>query len=321
MKNTSQIIIRESTDSDIPKIVKVLRASLGDELPISEEIWRYKHLDNPFGLSIVLLAEADGIIVGVRAFMRWKWLLGSEEYTAYRAVDTATLPEYRGNGIFKKLTLAAVEKAKGQGDALVFNTPNDQSRPGYIKMGWERVGKIEVAVKPSFFSLWKIFWNKNQPSVKVMATHDELKDLCDNWNKKLKKRKNFFTPKSVEYLLWRYELNPLQQYSVYADFSIFLAAGIKKRKGIKELRITELILNETSSSSSLARKIIRKWAFDYGVQVITFSPKLPSPVGFALNGKFGPILTVRDLNFYNENRNHIFSMDNFSYSLGDLELF
>ncbi len=30
---------------------------------------------------------------------------------------------------------------------VVFNTPNDQSRPGYLKMGWSEVGRVPVAVR------------------------------------------------------------------------------------------------------------------------------------------------------------------------------
>ena len=34
----------------------------------------------------------------------------------------------------------------GQGVAHVFNTPNEQSRPGYLKMSWQQVGKLPVEV-------------------------------------------------------------------------------------------------------------------------------------------------------------------------------
>ena len=313
--------VRESTESDIPKIVEVLKNSLGDELPISEEIWLYKHLSNPFGRSIVLLAEDQGTIVGVRAFMKWKWCWGKKEYTAYRAVDTATLPEFRGRGIFKKLTLAAVEKAKKKGDALVFNTPNDQSRPGYLKMGWEQAGKIEVAVRPSFSSLWKFSSNKGMPFIEENATFCELEVLCQFWNGRLAGKGKFFTPKSTEYLNWRYKLNPLQQYSIYNDSSVFLAAGLRNRKGVKELRISEFIIKEALSSSTLVQHVIKNWAFKSGAQVISYSPKLPTPSGFALKGEFGPILTLRDLNLNEKERSELFTVDNWSYSLGDLELF
>ena len=41
-------------------------------------VWRWKHVDNPFGRSLVLLArdDATGEITGLRAFMAWQYLVG-----------------------------------------------------------------------------------------------------------------------------------------------------------------------------------------------------------------------------------------------------
>src|SRR5688500_14713579 len=97
--------IREATLTDIPDIVSLLRISLGEKLlPKSEDYWRWKHINNPFGTSPVIIAKADGQIVGVRAFMRWAWESKSGRLEAVRAVDTATHPLHQGKGIFSKLT-------------------------------------------------------------------------------------------------------------------------------------------------------------------------------------------------------------------------
>ena len=49
-------------------------------------------------------------------------------------------------GVFSRLTRAALEALAGQVD-LVFNTPNDASRPGYLKLGWREVGRVPVALR------------------------------------------------------------------------------------------------------------------------------------------------------------------------------
>src|SRR5690606_36927640 len=51
-----------------------------------------------------------------------------------------------GKGIFKKLTLALVEFCKERQDHFVFNTPNEQSKPGYLKMGWEEAGRLPISL-------------------------------------------------------------------------------------------------------------------------------------------------------------------------------
>ena len=98
------MIIRQAKQEDIDSIVVLLQASLGESLlKKSAEIWNFKHVANPFGESTVLLAEENNELIGVRAFMTWRWQMGNQIWNAFRAVDTATHPNYQGKGIFKKL--------------------------------------------------------------------------------------------------------------------------------------------------------------------------------------------------------------------------
>ncbi|WP_051286096.1 GNAT family N-acetyltransferase [Salinimicrobium terrae] len=315
------MIIRKANEGDVPQIIKVLKKSLGDELPVSEQIWRYKHYDNPFGPSIVLIAEENYDIVGVRAFMRWEWKMGNAFFHTYRAVDTATSPDHRGKGIFKKLTLKAVEVAKEVGGDFIFNTPNDQSRPGYLKMGWERSGKIKVGITPSWISFWKLQSGNPEYIISHKTSKEELGAICDNWNSALASNSRLFTPKSPEYLIWRFEKNPLQKYEVFSEDGIYMAASVKKRRNFKELRIVESIFENRENNLRKAGKIIKKWSSKFGVQVISFSPELKQLGGPSFVGSFGPILTLRDLNLQISGNQNLANVEQWSYSLGDLELF
>ena len=314
--------IKEANFSDIPRIVKLLKASLGEELPVSEKIWKYKHFENPFGESIVLLAEENGRLAGVRAFMRWKWQKGEKLYSCLRAVDTATHPDFRGRGIFKRLTLKAVEIAKDAGDHFIFNTPNDQSRPGYLKMGWQSLGRIKVGIRPSWNSCWKIRIKNRSYSVSYESSKEEVENLCARWNLTLVlSDSGLFTPKTQKYLDWRYEKNPLQKYEIYAGSGIYLAGTVKNRRNVRELRIVECIFDDKRANSSKVRKMISKWSSKFGVQVVSFSPAVFKGGSSAISGSFGPILTTRDLNLNVTGKREIFNVENWSYSLGDLELF
>ena len=111
--------------------------------------FEWKHQENPFGPSPGLVAHADGRLVGVRLFLRWELRAGERTFHAVRAVDTATDPEFQGRGIFRRLTLGLLQQLDEGGDLdLVFNTPNANSRPGYLKMGWQDVGSIPVKLSP-----------------------------------------------------------------------------------------------------------------------------------------------------------------------------
>jgi GNAT superfamily N-acetyltransferase len=105
----TQLDVRPYEDADEPRVLELLSASLGagPSGDRSAAFFRWKHLENPFGRSVLLVAEADGGIVGLRAFLRWRLRAGHRELSAVRAVDTATHPEFQGRGIFSRLTRAA----------------------------------------------------------------------------------------------------------------------------------------------------------------------------------------------------------------------
>ena len=94
----------------------------------------------------MLVAETDGRVVGFRALMRWRFLAPDGVIEAVRPVDTATHPDFQGQGIFSRLTRAALDSIRGDVD-LVFNTPNSKSLPGYLKMGWTVVGSVPISVR------------------------------------------------------------------------------------------------------------------------------------------------------------------------------
>jgi len=314
------MIIREANTKDTPEIVNVLKLSLGEQdLPLSESIWNFKHRENPFGNSLVFVAEEDNTIIGVRAFMRWEWRMEDNTYKAFRAVDTATHPSHQGKGIFKKLTLRAVDDAMVNGDDFIFNTPNDQSRPGYLKMGWVQVDKIKVALRPAYNSFWKFSSKNINYSVNNHCTSEVLEQLCIEWNERLSSNKTLYTPKTAKFLRWRYEKNPLQRYEIHANRGLYLAAYIKKRKGIKELRIAECIYNENSKPEII--RSIKMFSKKFGAQVISYSPELLNMKNNLIKAHIGPILTFKALNLSEQENINFKEIANWNYSIGDLELF
>jgi GNAT superfamily N-acetyltransferase len=145
----SDLEIRRYEHADEPGVLALLQASLGwlaDEH--HARFFRWKHRDNPFGPSPAWVALDGDRVVGLRVLMRWEFEGGDPVATAVRAVDTATDPDYQGRGIFSALTRRAVDELRAAGTHFVFNTPNRQSLPGYLKMGWEVVGRLPVAARP-----------------------------------------------------------------------------------------------------------------------------------------------------------------------------
>ncbi|MGB7842644.1 MAG: GNAT family N-acetyltransferase, partial [Salinimicrobium sp.] len=282
--------IREANHNDIPQILKVLKASLGEtSSKKTEEVWRYKHVDNPFGESLVLVAEENKEIVGVRAFMRWQWQRGDQIYSTFRAVDTATHPDHQGKGIFKKLTLKALEIGKERGDHFVFNTPNDQSKPGYLKMGWEEVDKLKITLRP----LNLLQFRNKRVEYGISGKEGMIKELLKIHHEQLKASGRLFTPKDIAYIKWRYLDNPLQKYKVIFNEKYFIAGYVKERKEINELRVSEGIL--AKSGRKPAKLAILQLAKSSGAKFLSISPDSGVDFKASISGNFGPVLTYKPI--------------------------
>jgi len=311
--------IKEAEERDIPEILRVLKASLGEtSSKKTEEIWRYKHLDNPFGKSLVLLAIEDGTIIGVRAFMRWQWKKNNESYFCFRAVDTATHPSHQGKGVFKKLTLEAIERAKSDKNHFIFNTPNQQSLPGYLKMKWEIVDNIKVNIYPTFYQSWFSYFS---PKLKdeISFREEDLHELCELSNEQKSLMGEFYTPKNIDYLNWRYQKNPMQSYEIFKTKGIYLAAYVKQHKYFKELRLSEVLVHK--DYRKLAKTVVRNWGRKHSAHIVSSAADLDFFSKLKVSGGFGPALTVRNLNLSSKEYAELLKLDSFSYTLGDLELF
>jgi GNAT superfamily N-acetyltransferase len=320
-------IIRAAKEQDIPAILELFELSLGTDggAPV-ESFWRWKHINNPFGISPVLLAFDNDKLIGLRAFMRWQWKYNNEILPAFRAVDTATHPDYRGKGIFSKLTKALVEELRRTEPAsFIYNTPNTQSKPGYLKMGWKVLGKPNVK--------GSIALTLSKDSVKRFETFQNDLQKIDFESLSFKPSihiDKIQTNQSLLYYKWRYQSIPEIPYGTftfsYNKKAVMLFFHLKNRRGFNELRICDEIWSDGIADQKFLLKAYHALAHKLGTPIISFIvankislwTKLSFRV-FPLQ-KYSPEITVREVNS-TELFNTIQDVHNWSYNMGDLELF
>lgn len=103
--------------------------------------WKYSA--NPYVDELpIVVAERDGDLVGARPFFALPMAIGRSAYLALQPADTMVHPEHRGQGLFTTMTQRAIDHYTEREPTFFFNFPNDQSLPGYRKLGWEVVGQI-----------------------------------------------------------------------------------------------------------------------------------------------------------------------------------
>ena len=253
------------TDADVPAVMRLLDDTLGPAPGGVDRraLFEWKHHRNPFGPSIARVAELDDEVVGFRSFMRWR-LAGpppARALTAVRAVDTATAPLVQRLGIFSRLTREALSACEAQGVSLVFNTPNDRSRPGYLKMGW------------SVVTTWPI-WIKVRRPVRLAATglrrdlrtgrslepppRSALVAAADAFSAERAPRsfepRVLHTPRSLPYLRWRYVDGPLA-YHVLSRGSATVVTRPRERGRLREAVVCEVFGDEDAQDD--LRRILR----------------------------------------------------------------
>ena len=317
--------VRQSTIEDLPEIVSLLKKSIGEILtPKTEAYFSWKHEQNPFGRSKVLLAIEDEKIVGLRAFMHWRWVGGRESFSAVRAVDTATDPAFQGKGIFKKLTLQAVDECKAEGVDLVFNSPNPVSMQGYLKMGWHSIGRLPIYIGLGSFLPGKY----SQEAINSAYHRYDVQVALENFDPKLTlstSAEALHTNIDHKYLKWRYQDCPVSKYgAVIKKGKYGFVFRLKRVSRFIEFRICEA-WTEHAGAGSEAKKAIRKVVSDIKPAIISCGATPLFDSGKTkvslLFGPFrkGPVITIRPLATAN--------LDNFEEfkkwepSLGSIELF
>ena len=316
--------IRTATIEDLPAMVDLMRRSLGEALmPKSETFFRWKHIDNPFGSSKMIVAVDQGKIIGLRTFMRWQWVRGEERISAVRAVDTATDPAYHGKGIFTKLTMQAVTECTEEGVGLVFNSPNSSSMPGYVKMGWYANGKMPLLIAPG--SLFPRLYREKKVN-ELYSSFDlgnALKSLKHDWQIK-PGNIDFQTAIDLTYLNWRYKDCPVATYGAIIEPGAFgMIFRLKKINRFLELRICDWWLEDATvfkQASSAYRKLIKKIR-PVMVSCAPIHEKGNREKFKGMMGPFkkGPIITLRTLALQKlPDFNHF---HHWKPSIGSMELF
>lgn len=310
------ITIRPVRPEDGPGIIGVAVRALGwqgDER--DQAFFSWKHDENPFGRSPAWVAVRHDEIVGFRTFLRWELVRCGQRLRMVRAVDTATDPDQQGRGIFRRLTESAVSELTANGYDAVFNTPNSQSLPGYLKMGWSELGRPSLGVRPrgllatarmarsrTAAMKWSEPSKVGEPAADLLAGSELTSVLAS-----LPTPSGWSTPRTMEYLRWRYRFEPLhyRAIEVRRGLAVF---RVRCRGASREVALCEWLAPDPDRGA--LRRLVRA-AGDYLV-----ASDLGVTHGLVPLPGQGPVVTWRPLV-----RSAVPGLRDLDLRLGDLELF
>ena len=339
---TPQVVLRTAISADVPQMIKLARTALGaGSVPRTEAFWRWKHEQNPFGRSPAMVADADGTIVSLRVFLRWRWRCGEQTLAAVRPVDTATHPGWRRRGLFERLTRELLQAMQAEGVAFVFNTPNDASGRGYQKLGWRIVGRPTIWVRPVrpvrvLSALARRDERKGpaealQPFLRASTDMLGSPDLGAFLRNAERPGNRLVSDADAAYLAWRYRDCPGLVYGAAGTFDRTSGALVifrrAMRQGLRELRICDLFCAEATPSRAKMRQVIRSLLSEQDVDLAT-ARAVPGTgqaavllrCGFLPVQRLGPTLAVRPL-AADADLPPIDRLSAWGASIGDLEVF
>ena len=268
--------------------------------PQTQSWLEWKYLKNPYNVSLgnkpFIFGAFDGKkLVGIRPFMLQQIIYKNNKYLVAQPCDTAVDPEYQGKGLFKKMTLKAIEEAENMNINFFFNFPNANSEPGNLKMWWEilqnknesflfdNFGKLVKSQTNNFLvkgigNILSYHYNKKRKIMKkhkinnlnnIKHIHNVDVNFFDDSFEYLWKIKNFNKiriSREKEYLVWRYNrddknydcvtLNDNNELRAYAILSF------SDRWKVNELQIVDFNYIHLNDFIDLIIYIITEYKFD-----------------------------------------------------------
>lgn len=353
LASNSALCVRTVDSAAMPAILEMARGALGTApaTPMTPEFWAWKHAANPFGPSYGIYAWDDAAhrVAGLRMFLRWKFAWGDgKSVDAVRAVDTATHADYRRRGLFSQLTQHAIEQLREDGVGFIFNTPNESSLPGYLKLGWQTVASLPLMIRPlrparmvarrirprpaQAIGAWEEHFTRRM--LRWAEFIDEYGDAVDTlirgWEE-CRVSTGLRTVRDRAYFDWRYGGHPhvaygvcvLAEPAVRRDLLGFAVVRPNRRYGWQEAVLDELVL--VRPDEVLGRKLLAELpdalCSDYLIAHSaegTFERRLLRKAGFWVAPRQGMLLAAREMAPLTPD---LFTTRAWDLTLGDLELF
>lgn len=207
-----EIEIIEATKEDHWNLLNFLITHYPD-LGWSKEFMQWQYYNNPAGIAKSWVAKHNGNVVANVTAIPHKLFINGKVENGWRVQDVITHPEYRGMGLYSKLSDNLYLFIQRGYFPLNFTFPNENSHQGFIKRNW---------VSPNRIPLWVCKRVQNirtkhsaisaEPIVEFTKKDEQIWiNFC--------KLTCFALYRSHHYLNWRYFQNPRGRYYAFRLFS------------------------------------------------------------------------------------------------------
>lgn len=278
-KNISLRIWDYNNDAD--KIDSfLLSASLAHKIPIKSREWfRWKFEESPYGKAVLACAFDGNQVVGCVGFGMGQMTYGVEDIKCALSYENFVHPQYQGCHIFTKLIKLAEIECQQQGVDILYNFPNHNSFPGYVKKGW--VPKKISSYKIKLCNLVKCiryFFDLKKGFIPLDSNLEHVRQynipaFCAT------REEGVFIPQwTNEYLKWRFQTFKVGNYWIYENGEVFAIARFGMRGHLKEAEILHIQGHQRAITKSDWKKVLKDLTQNTGVDFIGVSASLEHPI-------------------------------------------
>ncbi|KFD41185.1 hypothetical protein DK28_0211545 [Peptococcaceae bacterium SCADC1_2_3] len=203
---------------------------------ISLDFWKWKHLENPLNSSDpkLIVAEDGARIIGARAFMLAEFMLEDNKVKVAQLCDAMVHPDYRRQGIFKKMNDLVISYCTEQGICFFYGFPGTMN-PLLRNRVLQKVLPIEYLLRvnnpstviaqklrnPALGNTLGFFYNKlyhRQPKISEKEKQSFTVELFDYFPEALKEIDTLYDINNIElvrseiYFKWRFDRHPVFKY-------------------------------------------------------------------------------------------------------------
>lgn len=108
---------------------------------------KWLYVENPVGRAVGMDAFSGDLLAAHYACIPTKVSLDGTSVNALLSLNTATHPDFRGQGLFTKLAALTFDAAAGAGFSAVYGVANANSTPGFTrKLGFQLVRKLDARI-------------------------------------------------------------------------------------------------------------------------------------------------------------------------------
>ncbi|MGB9749244.1 MAG: GNAT family N-acetyltransferase [Caldisericia bacterium] len=264
--------------------------SVTPELEVDIAKWQWKYLNNPLKENLIAIYEENGKIISQEAIVPLNFYYKGNIVKVGHSVDSMTLKEHRGKGIFKKLALLTLKEGKDRRYSFFYGFPNPNSKPIYLnKLNWKLVGNIRRWIFPlnlNFlstkinlnFSFFNPLFKIGKGMIKYKDKYDKVNNFSEvyDYSNYIYKNYDMFILRDENFLNWRYLNHPYYKYDIFRNTDNLFVLRIKnidiKRGTIEEF----LIKDEKSFIDTLNFSI--KYFLDNNVDLVDIWIKEGDPL-------------------------------------------